>query len=322
MAVPSSETRVLVEGADPARPSGGQGITRAAGRPRAGLTPPWWFIVPALVFYAFVVVVPSIRGAGYAFTDWNGLSPDLDFVGFANFFEAVQDPIARRALVNTILIAVAFTIGQNLVGLALALGVNSAIRGRNFLRVFFFAPVVFTPIVTSFLWQYIYAPNGPINSALRGVGLGDLAQSWLGNPSLALWSIVVAFIWQHSGYSMIIFLAGLQSVPPEVVEAGAIDGAGPWRRFWHIVRPLLLPATVVNLMISIITGLKMFDYVWAMTQGGPGHATENLSTVIYRNAFQFGEFGYGAALALLLALLVGVISAVQYRALRANGEET
>lgn len=288
---------------------------------RRGLTPPWWFIVPALAFYCFIVVVPSIRGAGYAFTDWNGLGQHLNFVGVDNFVKAFGDPIARGALVNTLIIAAAFTIGQNAIGLALALGVNSQIRGRNFLRVFFFAPVIFTPIVTSFLWQYIYAPQGPLNAVLSAVGLSGHTQSWLGNPSLAIWAIVVAFIWQHSGYSMIIFLAGLQSVPEELLEAGAIDGAGSGRRFWHIVRPLLLPATVVNLMLSVITGLKMFDYIWAMTQGGPGHATDNLSTVIYRNAFQFGSFGYGTALALLLAILVGIISAIQFRALRGGGQE-
>ncbi|WP_386699590.1 carbohydrate ABC transporter permease [Streptomonospora arabica] len=271
--------------------------------------------MPALLFYAFVLLVPSGQGAVYAFTDWDGLSRDFSFVGLANFRELLDDDAARGAVVNTVLIAFAVTLVQNAVGLLLALGVDSLIKTRNVLRILFFAPAVMTPVVTSYLWRYLYAPNGAINSTLEGLGLGALTQNWLGDPDLAIWSVIATVIWQFSGYSMVIFLAGLQGVPRELREAAAVDGAGPARRFWYVIRPLLLPALTINLMLSMINSLKMFDQVWVLTGGGPGQATETMSTLIYRNAFQFGEYAYSTAVALVLTALVAVISVVQYRAM-------
>ncbi|MCT2591548.1 sugar ABC transporter permease [Streptomyces sp. N2-109] len=201
---------------------------------------------------------------------------------------------------------------QNGIGLLLALGVNSRIRSRNVLRVFFFAPAVITPVVTAYLWKYLYAPEGAINALLEAIGLGSLSQDWLGDPSIALWSVVAVIIWQFAGYSMVIFLAGLQSIPQEIYEAADIDGAGPLRRFWCVVRPVLAPAITINLTLSLIGGLKLFDQVWVMTQGGPGGSTDTLSTVIYRQAFQFNEFAYSIALAVVLTVFVALFSYVQY----------
>jgi raffinose/stachyose/melibiose transport system permease protein len=129
---------------------------------------------------------------------------------------------------------------------------------------------------------------------------------------LALWSIVAVIVWQFAGYSMVIFLAGLQSIPREVYEAAAIDGAGPVRLFWSVTRPLLAPAFTINLMLSIIGGIKLFDQVYALTGGGPGHATDTLSTLIYKDAFTLGEFGYSIALAVVLTVIVAVVSSGQY----------
>lgn len=273
------------------------------------------YAIPALVFYLFVVLVPTTQGATYAFTDWNGLSPDFSFVGLDNVIKVLQDPTSFKALTNTIVIAVSFTIIQNIIGLALALGVNSKIKSRNFLKVLIFAPAVMTPVVIGYLWQYMLAPAGPINTALEGAGLGALAQVWLGEPTLALGSIIVVLIWQFSGYSMVIFLAGLQGIPEELIEASAVDGAGPWRRFRSIVLPLLAPAVTINIMLSMIGGLKIFDQVWILTGGGPGGTTHTLSTLMFREAFTYGDFGKSVALGILLLVIVAAISIVQYRAL-------
>jgi len=207
---------------------------------------------------------------------------------------------------------------QNGVGLLLALGVNSAIKSRNVLRVFLFAPAVITPIVTAYLWRNLLGPDGAVNSLLGTVGLGSWRQDWLGDPDLALWSVVAVIVWQFAGYSMVIFLAGLQSIPKEIYEAAAIDGAGAVRRFWSVVRPLLAPALTVNLMLSIIGGIKLFDQVYALTGGGPGHATDTLSTLIYKDAFTLGEFGYSIALAVVLTIVVAVASTGQYLVLSRN----
>jgi raffinose/stachyose/melibiose transport system permease protein len=186
------------------------------------------------------------------------------------------------------------------------------------LRVFLFAPAVVTPIVTAYLWRNLLGPDGAVNSLLAAVGLGSWQQDWLGDPQLALWSIVAVIVWQFSGYSMVIFLAGLQSVPQEIFEAAAMDGAGPARRFWSVTRPLLAPAFTVNLMLSIIGGIKLFDQVYALTGGGPGHATDTLSTLIYKDAFTLGEFGYSIALAVVLTAIVATVSTGQYVVLARN----
>jgi raffinose/stachyose/melibiose transport system permease protein len=278
-------------------------------------TPPWWFAVPALALFAFTVLIPSARGIYYAFTDWDGLDPSFSLVGLGNFTDMRDDPHAGQAIRHTLLIAVAITVLQNGFGLLLALGVNTIIKSRNVLRVFLFAPAVVTPIVTAYLWRNLLGPDGAVNSLLGAVGLASWRQDWLGDPQLALWSIVGVIVWQFGGYSMVIFLAGLQSVPREIYEAADMDGAGPVRRFWSVIRPLLAPAFTINLMLSIIGGIKLFDQVYALTGGGPGHATDTLSTLIYKDAFTLGEFGYSIALAVVLTVIVAVVSAGQYAVL-------
>ena len=271
-----------------------------------------------MLLFAFVVLVPSARGVYYAFTDWDGLDPAFSFIGLGNFAEMAGDPVALRAIWHTLLIAVAITIIQNGFGLLLALGVNSIIKSRNVLRVFLFAPAVVTPIVTAYLWRNLLGPDGAVNSLLDTVGLASWRQDWLGDPQLALWSIVGVIVWQFGGYSMVIFLAGLQSVPKEIYEAADMDGAGPVRRFWSVTRPLLAPAFTINLMLSIIGGIKLFDQVYALTGGGPGHATDTISTLIYKDAFTLGEFGYSIALAVVLTIIVAVASTGQFFVLSRN----
>lgn len=275
----------------------------------------WWFVLPAAAFYLFAVVYPSVRGSLFAFTDWDGVTPNPAWVGLDQFARIWTDPAALRAIKNTLLIAFAVTVIQNILGLLIALAVNTRIKSRNILRVLIFAPVVITSIAVGFLWQNLYAPNGGINQALEAIGLGALRQNWLGDPDVAIWAIIIVIFWQFVGYSMVIFLAGLQGIPAEILEAAAIDGAGPIRRFWSVVRPLLAPAITINVMLSLIGGLKLFDQVFVMTKGGPGGATNTISTLIYSNAFSLGRFGYAAALAVVLTIFVAVASLIQYRLL-------
>jgi raffinose/stachyose/melibiose transport system permease protein len=281
------------------------------------LSPPWWFAAPALAVYALVVLYPTISGIVYAFTDWNGLG-ERNFIGLDNFTRLFRDDAARGSLVNTLLLTVAIVLVQNAIGLLLALGVHARIKSRTVLRVVFFAPAVVSPVMVAFLWKYIFnpAPDAGLNGILGAVGLGGLRQDWLGNPSLAIWSIAGMVIWQFAGYSMVIFLAGLEGVPVELHEAAMIDGAGRFQRFRHVTWPLLAPAVTINLMLSTIGGLKLFDQVYAATAGGPGHASETLSTVLYKQAFVFGNFGYSTAIALVLALFVAAVSMVQIYYLR------
>ena len=315
-----NDLRIL--SANPATPDGDGHPTPAPTTPRRKSRRSWlWlFMLPAAVPYLFVVVIPSVQGTGYAFTDWDGLNPDWSFVGLDNFTRLFDDPQALGALKNTLLLVVAITIAENVIGLLLALALNTRIKSRNVLRLIFFMPVVIISVVVAFLWQFIYTPDGPINEVLRSIGLGGLASNWLGDPAIALWAIAGIVVWQFSGYAMIIYLAGLQGVPEDQLEAAALDGAGPFSKFWHIIRPLLAPAITVNLMLSLVRGFMIFDQIWVTTQGGPAQSTDSLSTLLYRNAFQYGEFGYSAALSVVLALFVAIVAVLQYRFLLRGGK--
>ena len=279
----------------------------------------WWFILPAAALYIFAVVIPSIQGAAYSFTNWDGVSAQKSWVGLRQYALILSDPYGLVAVRNTLLLTAVVTVAQNLIGFLLALGLNANLKLRNVLRVLFFTPVVITSIAIGFLWQNLLSPDGAVNQGLAAVGLGGLQQDWLGNPDIAVWSIAIVIIWQYAGYSMVIFLAGLQGIPGEILEAAAVDGAGPIRRTWSIVRPLLAPAITINVMLSIIGTLKIFDQVFVMTKGGPGGATNTFSTLIYQNAFQLGRFSYGTALAVVLTIFVAIVSAIQYRLLSRQG---
>lgn len=299
--------------AEPDRTAARRPARRRRGRGARGLTPSLWFIAPAMLAYLYVVLAPSFQGGLVAFSDWNGISESFNFVGLSNFERLWSDTRASDAIVNTILLAAAVMILQNGVGLALALALNSSVRSRNVLRVIFFAPVILTPLVAGYIWSYILSPRGGLNTALRSVGLDDFTQDWLGDPRYALGSIVVTIVWQFSGYSMVIFLAGLQAIPDELIEAATIDGAGPIRRFVSVVFPLLNGALVINLLLTLIGGLGQFDQVIAMTNGGPGTSTETISTLIYKIGFQSADYPFGTALALLMAVVVAGLAVLQYR---------
>ena len=195
---------------------------------------------------------------------------------------------------------------------------HTGIKSRNALRVLFFAPAVLSPVVIAFLWKYMLnpQPDAGLNAMLGFLGLDFLQQNWLGDPSVALWAVGLTVVWQFAGFSMVIFLAALQGIPRELEEAAAIDGAGRFQRFRRIVLPLIAPAMTINLTLSTIGGLKLFDQVFAITNGGPGYSTETLSTLIYKQAFVFGAYGYSTAVALVLTLLVAGLALLQVRYLQ------
>jgi raffinose/stachyose/melibiose transport system permease protein len=176
--------------------------------------------------------------------------------------------------------------------------------------------MVVSPLVVGYLFKYIFGPpgTGAINVALKSFGVQQI--DFLGNPTSALWIIILVVVWQFTGSTMIIYLAGLQGVPPELLEAASLDGAGTWAKFRHITLPLLAPAVTINLMIGLIGGLKIFDQIFAITGGGPAGSTETISTLIFKYFSQFGDYGLSAALAVVLAIGVAILSLVQFAVLR------
>ena len=299
-----------------ARADDGQRVLGRRYRPTAPLA----WLVPGLVLLLGAHYIAVVAGAWYAFTDWNGLSsPNL--VGLRNFEQIFRDPAARLAFVNTIVLAVTFVLGANVIGLLLALGLHRAVKSRNLLRSAFFAPVALSPLAVSYIWQFILSFEGPLNVALGAFGLGAWRRPWVADPAAALWTVLVVLIWQFSGLMMMFYLAGLNSISEEVDEAAAVDGAGALERVWHITLPLLAPALTVALTFSAVLGLRVFDQVVALTNGGPAGVTETLATQVYKQTWALGRFGYGAAFALLLSAFVGLVALAQLVVLRRREQQ-
>jgi len=276
-----------------------------------------WFILPAFALYSVFVIWPTLSSINLSFTSWDGINPDIRYIGFENFKEMWNSPRVHNALKNTIYLAIALVLLENIVALALAVLVDKVRWFRNLFRSIFYFPVLMSGIIMGFIWMIILNYNfGVVNQLLDAIGLGNLKTDWLGNPDFALLSIILSTVWKAAGYYMIIYLAGLQGIPQELMEAASIDGAGRWKQFRHITFPLLAGATTVCVMLSMIGSLKMFDQIAVMTNGGPGFATETLTYIIYRVAFGEGRQGFGTALALVLFILILLISLVQIKVLR------
>ncbi len=270
----------------------------------------WWWTLPALVLTGTVIYLATAAGAFYAFTDWTGIGP-FNFVGVSNFVKVFQTPQFFGALVNTVLLAVGFVVFTNIIGLLFALALNRTLKTRYLLRTLIFMPVVLSPIAVSYIWKFIFAYNGSLNQILGDVGLGSLRHDWLAVPKLALGCVLVVMVWQSIGFVAVLYLAGLATVPAELEEAAAIDGAGTWRRFRRITLPLIQPSLAIATTLTLIQGLRVFDQVLALTGGGPDNATQTLATEIYQQSFTYQEFGLGAAMALILTVFILVCTISQ-----------
>jgi len=278
---------------------------------------PWALALPGLVALFAFHFLPIAFGAYYAFTSWNGLT-HATWLGLANFREIARDTTARGALWHTLELAGCFVVAVNAIGLTLAVGLNRAVKSRHVLRSVFFAPVAVSPLAIGFIWLWIFDYHGALNRLLADMGLGSWRHAWLGDPSTALWTILVVMVWQFSGLAMVLYLAGLQAIPDELCEAALVDGASGWLSLRKVVLPLLAPAMTVSATLTLIIGLRVFDQVFALTEGGPVGATETLGTQIYEQTFYLGRFGYGAALALILTALIAMLALAQLAFLRMN----
>jgi ABC-type sugar transport system permease subunit len=276
-----------------------------------------WFILPAFVLYTLFVMIPTFNSIYLSFTSWDGISENVRYIGFDNFKEIWESPRVHNALTNTIIVAVSLVLLENVVALVLAILVDQVRWFRNLFRSIFYFPVLMSGIIMGFIWMIILNYNfGVVNQLLDMTGLSAIKTDWLGNPDFALLSIILSTVWKASGYYMIIYLAGLQGIPQELLEAASIDGAGKWKQFRHVTFPLLAGATTVCVMLSMINSLKLFDQIAVMTNGGPGFATETLTYIIYKVAFGEGRQGFGTALAIVLFILILIISLIQIRLLR------
>lgn len=275
------------------------------------------FSILPLTIYTIIVIVPLLSSFYYSFTDWNGFRQDYNWVAFDNFAKIFRDKLFVGAIKNTVIwmaAAIVLPVGG---GLFLALLLHEGIWGANLYKSLFYLPICLSLAVIGQVWIWIYQPNwGLINTVLRILELDHLTMAWLANPKTALAAVIIAWSWQQIGLAMVIFLAGLTSIPSELTEAAEIDGASYFKSLIHVVIPLLSPATVVIIALSIINSLKSFDIVYMMTQGGPFHTTDTLAMFMYNESFKKYYMGYGSAIAVVLFLIAMVIIAFYFRQVR------
>ena len=267
---------------------------------------PLYFAVPALVLYGIFFIVPSLSGIVHAFTDWSSYSDEVNFVGLKNFIKLFSpNEHYLRYFSNTFIFTAVTIVLKTVVGLGLALLLNEGVkRFVNIYRVLIYVPVVLPFIVVGLIFRSILNPaTGLLNTFLRAIGLDVIAMQWLVDPHIALYSVIVVDTWKGVGYIMVILLAGLQTIPKDYYEAAEIDGANAWARFWYVTVPLLMPAIVIVTVLNVLYGLRIFDIVYAMTNGGPGYATEVLQTGIFK-AFSQGQYGLGTALNSILFIIL------------------
>lgn len=264
---------------------------------------------PALVIYVVFAVFPMLDVIWLSFFKWNGLDPVKTYVGTANYVDVfTKDPVFWVAFRNTMIWTALSVIIPPMIGLALALGLNQPIFGRNSLRAVYYLPVIIAPIAVATMWRWMYDPFfGLFGQIMTSLGFGTLVPDWLGNRNIALYSAFAAYVWQSVGFSMVLFLAGLQGVDRSLVEAARIDGAGRWSVFRYVTLPALRTTLTIVLVLAIISSLKAFDIVYGLTGGGPAQSTQMLALWAFTQSMQIFDFGRGSAISVVL---LGVTLAV------------
>lgn len=277
---------------------------------------PAWFLLPGGVIFCIFFVFPTFASFIYAFTNWSSFSPSpfrVDFVGLSNFKRIMEEPGLNIAFRNTFIFTAVVTVFKCAFGLLLALLVSKKLPVQGYLRTIFFFPCILSSVAIGLIFLAMYNPStGLVNTALEAIGLGALRQDWIGNLDLVIFSVCGAEIWKWTGYTMVILLAGLSGVPGDVLEAAEIDGCGPFQKFRYVTFPLIRSSINISMMLSIISGLKVFDIVYAVSGGGPGYASDTFNTVVFKK-FSQGFYGLSTAEGLILFfLIIGIAFPLNY----------
>ena len=265
------------------------------------------FILPALIIYLLFSITPFLYTIYYSFTDYTDIN--LHFVGLKNYIKVLQTPVMLAAIKNSVIYAILLTGFQTLLGLPLAFVLNQKLKSRNLLRAVFFFPAVFSSLIIGYLWNFIMSSSdfGLINNILHQLGLGTLNFFTSKN---ALYSVILTQIWQWTGWAMVIFLANLQSISPDLYEAAEIDGANGLKKFMYVTLPLMCPSVKIVIVTGLIGGMKVFDIIYSMTSGGPGDATQTVMTVMMKKGISEGFYSTGSAFGVCFFIIVLAISAI------------
>jgi ABC-type sugar transport system permease subunit len=278
-------------------------------------------VLPAFLLYAVFMIYPFIRSIYFSFTDWNGVRPVKNLIGLDNWRAMLQDPMLWLSLRHNVVWVIIGTITPLAIGLMLAVLLWRRPPGFTLFRTMYFMPQVLSAVVIGIIWNWMYNPLfGNLNKMLDAVGLEEVSRGWIGDPDVALYAVLAAAIWGTIGFVFVVFLAGLQNVSKDLLEAATIDGANSWRRFRDVTVPQLSNVINVVAALLLIGGFNVFDIVWVMTQGGPANATEVIATLTYKEAFTQNKVGYASALSLVMTF-ISLVASVVFIRLRERQEE-
>ncbi len=269
------------------------------------------FVLPGLILYCFQTVVPVVLGAFYSTTNWNGVSKSFSFVGLQNYIRALTDVRFRRSMDFSIRYTVLLILCVVVLSLILGLLLNTKIRGRTFFRAVYFFPAVISMITIGLIFSQFYSRG--MSSLGEALGMDWMKKSILSSPDTAIYGVLIANVWKSVAIPAVLVLAGLQSIPEDIVESAKLDGATPFQLFAHITMPFLLPIVSVIVVLTLKEGLMVYDYIMALTGGGPAGSTESITLMIYRLGFEEMKFSYSIALSILVSLVIGAVSVVQIK---------
>lgn len=270
------------------------------------------FCLPGFVAYCVFLIFPILMGIYYSFMDWNGISKTYNFIGFDNYAKLFTDKKFGAALLFNFRYTIMLCVGVVVISVILALLLNKEFKGRSFFRTLYFLPAVLSMITVSLVFKQVYFYVVPAIG--KALGIEALSTNVLANKQTAIYGILFVHLWQGVALPTLLFLAGLQTIPSELYEAAAIDGANGWQQFKHITVAYLIPTLSVVLVLLVKQGLMVFDYVKSMTEGGPGTATQTIALLIYNNGFERNRYSYSIAQAIATGLIIALISAIQIQA--------
>ncbi|QBE99171.1 Lactose transport system permease protein LacF [Blautia producta] len=280
---------------------------------------PWYFAIGALIIYSALYVLPGLVGIGYSFTDWSSYSTEVHFVGLENFRQILgSNESYMKYIGNTLLFTVVTTVMKTGLALIFALALSKDIKLKNFHRGVMYMPSVLSILIIGLVFTSILNPKtGLLNEFLRTIGMEGLTQKWLTDPKIAFFSVMGVDIWRGTGYIMTILIVGILSISTTYYEAAGIDGAGGWKKFTKITLPLLRPTLAVTVVLNVLYGLKVFDMVYALTNGGPGHTTEVMYTAVFKQ-FSQGMYAVGTTISSIMFVFMVIIGFFMIRVLTGN----
>lgn len=274
------------------------------------------FTAPALIFYAIFLLIPTISGMYYSFTDWNGLNPNYNFIGLGNFVESLkEDPDFLNSLWFTLKYVLVMIVLQNVLALVVAVLIESRTRSKGFFRTIFFMPNMISTIISAFMWTFVFSSVLP--QIAEKTAIAFLGQSWLGDPKVSFFSIIIVSLWNGVGYMMIIYLAALQGVPQSLKEAAIIDGANAFQTLRSVTLPMITHAITICFFLTLNGAFKVYEVVYGLTGGGPGRSTQVITMNIYEEAFSNNfRYGYASAKSVILFAIVLIFTLIQLRVMK------